>query len=717
MAITLNTILQFAGNDRILLNAQGTGLQSVNRMQRFKSFFNLGNARQKNAETLTAIHFAVLNDPRFAAKDLQHEAVRLLEEVRVDRALSAAQIKSIARALDRLGSGTAAIMNERVEKCMARVDMPPELEKYANDVCAIARAHVADAVHAPGANAGSLDVERLVREAVATCQNAILSIRGKYGPAERELQQMVGENLRMFIVNGAGKLRSQSEIADRVKKSCDFYHQAEAYANQHFRSAGPQSPEQVEADGKAYGAFMKATLDFVTAVDCPVKPEDFDHIMEFLEPLPVYDLARLNGRSSHDEIFEAIHNYASFLHERLPQEADGSPLHILTLTAGPAAKIAFDQYCAQLAVMRMPASARSSFFEAMESPAGDRVFAFINYGAAMNASAFNDMGAIRQFIECQESAVGRDGWCIAKFNNQPMHRRHRPPAPDLTGFSTAARTVYEPKSSFTGRAADRLCTALFSPLSDAMHLGGYPNPAGIVRERISGGVRTVLDGAFADSMRSLATNARSIALAANVTLPGGDALPADPAAARNRLARLATGRDDAVYANLPAADRARADVLLALLSTDVGEAAEKGVSAALAVDRDHETFRADGGDVTRRFVVTGNAAEGFHIRCEVHRTPQSVTLAPDGAAAHETIAAGEDSFIDTQLDLFLTPNDMTRLASRDWSAYDPAAFNAAFEGNTLSLAALDGTVQQDFRLGGDMAAAFQVNLNPAVAGT
>ena len=134
MAITLNTILQFAGNDRVLLNAQGTGLQSVNRMQRFKSFFNIGNARQKNAETLTAIHFAVLNDPRFAAKDLQLEAVRLLEEVRVDRALSAAQIKSIAQALDRLGSGTDAIMDERVKKCMAHVDMPPEPEKYAKDV-------------------------------------------------------------------------------------------------------------------------------------------------------------------------------------------------------------------------------------------------------------------------------------------------------------------------------------------------------------------------------------------------------------------------------------------------------------------------------------------------------------------------------------------------------------------------------------------------------
>ena len=711
MAITLNTILQFAGNDRVLLNAQGTGLRSVNRMQRFKSFFDLGDARQKNAETLSAIHHAVLNDPRFAARDLQLEAVRLLGEIRVDRALDAAQIKSIARELDRLSAGTDAIIDERFKKYVANMDMPSELEKYAKDVCAIAQAHVTDAAHAPGANAGLLDIDRLVREAVAACQGAVQGIQGKDGPAERELEQMVGKNLRMFVVNGAGKLRSQREIADRVKKSCDFYHHAEAYANQRFRSAGPQSPEQVEAEGKAYGAFMKATLDFVTTVGCPVTPEDFDHIMEFLDPLPVYELARLNGRSSHDEIFEAIHNYATFLHERQPQEADGSPLHIFI--DGPDAKAAFGRYSAQLAAIRMPASARTRFFEAMESPAGDRALAFINHDAGMNASAFNAIGAISLFIECQESAVGRDGWCVAKFNNQPMRRRGRPPAPDLTGFSTVARTAYEPRSSFTGRADDRLRDVLLTPLTDALQLNSRQDPIGAFRREISIGVQTVLDGVFADTMRSLATGARVLAPAANVTLPGGDALEADPVAARDHLARLATGRDDAVYANLTPADRARADVLLALLSSDVGEIAERGISSALSADGRHEQFRANGGGIEPRFAITGSAAEGFHIRCAFHRAPQSLTLVPGRPAAPRTIAAGDGSFVDTQLDIFLASADMDRLAGRDWSAYDPAAFNAAFMGETVSVTALHGQVQEEFRLGGRTVAALQINLNPA----
>ena len=713
MGITLNTILQFTGSDRVLLNAQGTGLESVNRLQRFKSFFNIGDARQKNAETLTAIHHAVLNDPRFASKELQDQAVRLLSEVRVDRALDATRIRKIAQDLD----GLVAAYDKRVELCLAATPLRGYLEDYASEVREIVQFHVRDAAGtalAAGANAGPLDVARLVKEAVEACENAILSVAVRGHRPDPFLMRMVGQNLRAFIVRGDNTLRSMDEVTTRVRQSSDFFRCVQTYANQRFMSGVfPTGAESEAAKGKK-AHFELAALDFLGGVQRPVPPEAFDLIQDFVARVPLYDLSRLNGSASADEIFEILHNYAAFMHERQILKADGNPLFISDPTAAKALGI----YLARLVVMKLPESVRQGIFEALESPAGARALARIDHDAVDKHSALSDYLTVRTFIQSLEPTVGREGWYADKFE-KPVRGRHGMvrSSLDLTGFSTAARTVYAPDSSFTGRAADRLGSALLSPLAAAMSLSVNPDPAGAFRRRISGGVRTVLDGVFADTMRSLATNARSVAPAANVTLPGGDALPADPVAARDRLARLATGRDDAVYANLSAADRARTDVLLVLLSSDVGEAAEKGISAALAVDRGHETFRADGGDVVRRFAVTGSAAEGFHIRCEVHRTPQSVTLAPDGSAARETIAAGDGSFVDTQLDLFFTPDDLTRLAGRDWDAYDPAAFNSAFVGDPLSLAALDGTVQQDFRLGGDMAAAFQVNLNPAVAGT
>ena len=48
MPLSIDSIRNFAGTGSIMLDAQGTGITSA-RMQGFKSFFNIGNARQKNA--------------------------------------------------------------------------------------------------------------------------------------------------------------------------------------------------------------------------------------------------------------------------------------------------------------------------------------------------------------------------------------------------------------------------------------------------------------------------------------------------------------------------------------------------------------------------------------------------------------------------------------------------------------------------------------------
>ena len=110
-----------------------------------------------------------------------------------------------------------------------------------------------------------------------------------------------------------------------------------------------------------------------------------------------------------------------------------------------------------------------------------------------------------------------------------------------------------------------------------------------------------------------------------------------------------------------------------------------------------------------RFKITGNAAEGFHIRFISHRTPQAFTITPQPPADPETIAAGAGSSLDAQFDIFLSPDDMDRLAANDWSTFDPAAFDRGVVG--LSLPALDGTVPQGLRLGGTLYAAIQATVN------
>ena len=123
MPLTVDTIrnLTVTGNESLVFNESG-GLKSV-------SDFSIGDARPKNDETLRAIRDAISIDPRFASKvDVQAEATRLLNQVRTDRAIGAAQIKDIVQHLDSLAQKTEAVVKERVTAHLAAA-MP----KWANE--------------------------------------------------------------------------------------------------------------------------------------------------------------------------------------------------------------------------------------------------------------------------------------------------------------------------------------------------------------------------------------------------------------------------------------------------------------------------------------------------------------------------------------------------------------------------------------------------------
>lgn len=103
MALTIGNIRNFTGSDHILVDSQG-GIATVNKLQRFKSFFNIGSARQQNGFTLDAIHKAIANEPRYFAPEVQAKAAELLSQIRTDRAIGMDQIRSVIDALDNLST-------------------------------------------------------------------------------------------------------------------------------------------------------------------------------------------------------------------------------------------------------------------------------------------------------------------------------------------------------------------------------------------------------------------------------------------------------------------------------------------------------------------------------------------------------------------------------------------------------------------------------------
>ena len=142
--ITLDTIIKFAGTDKMLVNAQGTGFESVGIAQRLKSFFNIGDARKRNIDTMSAIRGAIYNDPRFRTADLSEHVQRLLDEVSTDSAIDATRIKSIAKELKSLADrDSTAALDKRVELHLAAGVLPDELrgcvEKHMDQVLFIAK--------------------------------------------------------------------------------------------------------------------------------------------------------------------------------------------------------------------------------------------------------------------------------------------------------------------------------------------------------------------------------------------------------------------------------------------------------------------------------------------------------------------------------------------------------------------------------------------------
>ena len=92
MPISLQSIRDFKQTNMIWDSQSGT-MKSAGLLQQLKSIFNIGNARKQNIATLAAIKNAIVSN--LQADDLKALAERKIDQVRTDRLIGAAQIRSI----------------------------------------------------------------------------------------------------------------------------------------------------------------------------------------------------------------------------------------------------------------------------------------------------------------------------------------------------------------------------------------------------------------------------------------------------------------------------------------------------------------------------------------------------------------------------------------------------------------------------------------------
>ena len=709
MAITIETLRRFSGTGRMLLNAQGDGLRSVGILQRLKSFFGFGDARQKNADTLSAIRDAFLNDPRFAPEDLKKRAKDLLDGVRTDRAINAKQIRGIVNDMLRLTNRQFDTVTERVMMHLAAGAVPVSLEKFPAEAEEIALAYVHQVAQSTAASGGVLDVAGHVKEAMDLCERAVSRVRRNDEVADPMILDIVGKNLKQLVMKGDDTLRSPNDVERAVSQMRDFYFRAQADARRLTDSHFERSADLVAVQAHS-GALVNAAVELLRKHG-PVPPDFYDRTKAYMANVPYYDLARLGPASSADEVFAAFHNLEMYFEENPIRDSTGE-----SFSRGNISGEAIGKFMAKMFLLRLPESVRDHIYELLKVPAVGKAFDRVVVGSGTSGAGYADLMWIQRILGNLEEVTGRNVSFPSELGEE---RLRRATSVDLKDFSLVARTAYDERTSMTGNESSRLHAAIFTPLSNALALDQHGlYSTAVFKRRLAAGAQTMLDGVFARGMKALASGDPAvlggIVPGGTVDLPDGVTLLGGLAALQDSLACLMTGRGDATYAQLDPAAKARVNVLSVLVSADAGEAAETGMSVALSADGGREAIRADG-DVERQFKISGSPAEGFHIRCSSHRTPHTFTIVPQPPAAHETIAAGAGSHLDTQFDIFLTPADMDRLAANDWSAFDSAALDGAVTRPDLNLAAVSGAVPQNFHIGGTLFAAFQANVNKVQA--
>ena len=284
--ITLDTIIKFAGTDKMLVNAQGTGFESAGVLHRLKCFFNIGDARQRNIDTMMAIRAAISTDSRFRTTDLGEHMANLLDDVSTDSAIDATRIKSIALELKTLADRDSdAALDKRVELHLAggvHPDLRDFINEHADQVLCIAKqrtrkvaSDVATAAIAQDATVDTsklaVDVAGTVQEVARYCKEALHKISKVPDANTKHLADFLGKHLTEFVLNEDGTLCDPQKIAD----TCEFCRLAVRGGHQWLHE---NTIAEVPNEFERMEPYETAAMEFLVAANRPVKPELYDKI-------------------------------------------------------------------------------------------------------------------------------------------------------------------------------------------------------------------------------------------------------------------------------------------------------------------------------------------------------------------------------------------------------------------------------------------------------
>ena len=516
-----------------------------------------------------------------------------------------------------------------------------------------------------------LDQKELAALAIYECRN------------DADLLDIVTRGIARVTTSGGGKLRNTEGVLEAVER---------------VRNNLRELREVAGNDAATFAAGKNLLLALETR---RVAPGFIAHMVNGMRGVDIDPVARLKARSSAADIHAAV----SAMH------AAGETV----LIAAPGAEELLDgmdesmtcrKFIADLVAARLTPRQLGAVHDALQGRNASTLNAFyydIGDGSVdppghptdSEVNAHRRMaGLCNRFLEGFNEAVGR----LAGHN--PPFRIPAVNIDDYTGvrgIQDINRAIFNAGREDLARRNESYLRKRFpgtSPAANALRgvfadrLANRPfSPDDHVRDAICGSIQRYLDfTVLGEAKRILASDnlaetrfAAARAAGLEVMLPGNERLSADPAEARDQLARFATGRPDAAWAALSAGERNKVAVLMALLTLESADGATESTATALDRDGKRPAFGFTGANANARRVFRldrpANAGGAITVAYESELRPTALRV---GSQSHRL---GPDDRFQISFECNFTAQELQKIEQTDFATLDLAPAEETFNRN------------------------------------
>ena len=671
MPLTVNDLRTFTGTHALRTDAFGDNVESVNKWQRFKSFFDLGGARDQNARTLLVIREAIRNDPKFFAQDVQDRADVLIASVRTDRAIGVAQIKGIIAQLDAM-SGDAerfGAARQIATGHLATRTVPDFAQGFQQMYKQLAIETVTR--FEPETGFGSVDFGHRLDEFDATLR-AVCNLIGDDPTARDVLAEVVTKN-KAFRDAGRSGIRAPEKLAETVTN---------------LRAALEEGAEA----GRLHGdMFRQIVEDSVRGLEHPYPAGTVTKIVNMAQAFSRSGLNALNADSSAEDIHAAfleIYNACNTIDlSGAKIEGAGDRLPIQTLFAN----------CVFASI---PDAAKPRVLAALESPTGTNLYAFYSDQSHTTDEAHKMPTYFQSAVSILKKSLG-----LPKPPDHPVI-----PLPDFSRIPLSLLSRYSVAPAISGNAGGPVKKMIDKFQEDhtvdaASDFRAMVNDAGKAQMVVNVAEQLARDPDFRGEDSSFS---KDLPRSLEITLPDGSKLPTqDYNAARNKLVQFITGDPKAEFAKADKGIRGQACLLMSLMNQSVQGivltsfahpfgADPAGITRAVSINTPPNTGRID------HYSISKNDAGDISIHLN-SRLKLSFFMHANPNGTFDSVPLDDSSYCDCEVDMTLPRHDLDTIPNApEWATYKHSDTERYDHEHPLDLAGSAGKVPAGISFTGDI---------------